>query len=259
VGTTKLTRKEILAEDPIHEAILRLIEFVKENGNKIGIAAAVVVLLGAGIYGGLYYLENREMQTQAQLGKGMDFFHAEVVQDAKDDPYGKGPTPTFRSETAKYQAAAKEFEAIASRQSYSKLAVVARYYLGLCQFRLGRNKEAIQNLESVANNSRERTIGFLAKKNLATNYFNAGNYQGAQGILDGMIKDPKCDLPKEDLSLQLSRALVAQGKRDQAIKILSEANSQGAEFGIFKQKLAAELDKLQRASKTGSAPNPARP
>jgi predicted negative regulator of RcsB-dependent stress response len=259
VGTTKLTRKEILSEDPIHEAILRLIEFFKQNGNKIGIAAAIVVLLAAGIYGGLYYLENREAQAQAQLGKGMDFFHAEVVQDAKDDPYGKGPAPTFRSETAKYKAAAKEFDAIASRQGYSKLSKVARYYLGLCQLRLEQNKEAIQNLESVANNSRERTLGFLAKKALATNYFNAGNYQGAQGIIDGMIKDPHCDLPKEDLSLQMARVLVAQGKRDQAIKVLNEANSQGPEFSVFKQKLAAELDKLQRASKTGSETRPVRP
>ena len=259
MGTTKLTRKEILTDDPVQAAILRLVDFFKVNGNKIGIAAAVVVLLVAGIYGGIYYLDKRDAQGQKQLRKGMDFFHAEVTPDAKEDPFGDGPNPMFRSDKEKYQAAIKEFSSLASGQSYSKLAVIARYYLGLSQLRLGQNKEAVQNLESVANNSRERTIGFLAKKALATYYFDSGNYEGAQGILNGMIKDPQCDLPKEDLSMQLSWILDAQGKRDQAIQVLKDAVSEGAEFNTFKQKVAAELEELEKASKSASKPATTRP
>jgi predicted negative regulator of RcsB-dependent stress response len=255
VGTTKLTRKEILAEDPVHEAIIQVIEFFRGNGVKIGIAAAAAVILGVGIYGGLQYLEKREVQAQEQLGKGMDFFHGQVSADAKDDPYGKGSTPTFRSDAAKYQAAAKEFSSVASRQSYSKTSIVARYYLGLAQLQLGQKKEAIRNLETVASNSRDRSVGYLAKKVLATNHLNSGNYRGAREILDGMIKDPQCDLPREDLIVQLSRVLVAEGKRDEAIKILREAVSQGsAAFNRLGQQLAAELDRLQKAPKAGTQP-----
>ena len=78
MGTTKLTRKEILAEDPVHEAIMRLIDFFKENGNKIGIAVAVIALVAAGIYGGIYYLDKKDIEAQEALGKGMDFYHGEV-------------------------------------------------------------------------------------------------------------------------------------------------------------------------------------
>jgi len=184
VGTTKLTRKEILAEDPVHEAIIQLIEFFRLNGAKVGIAAAAVVVLALGIYGGLQYLDDREVQAQEQLGRGMDFFHADIAADATDDPYGKGPIPVFRSDTAKYQAAAKEFSQLASRYGYGKVSVVARYYLGLTQLQLGQAKEAIQNLESVANNSRDRTVGFLAKRILAVHYLNSGNYKEAQAILE---------------------------------------------------------------------------
>ena len=259
MGTTKLTRKEILTDDPVQEALLRLVGFFKANGNKIGIAVAVAVLLAAGIYGGLYYLDKRDAEGQKQLSRGMPFFHAEVTPDAKDDPFGNGPNPQFRSDKAKFEAAAKEFSSLASGPSYSKLTIVGRYYLGLTQLQLGKNKEAIQNLESVANNSRDRTVGFLAKKVLATQYFNSGNYKGAQGILDGMLKDPQCDLPKEDLSLELAWVLDAQGKRDQAIQILKDANSQGPEFGTFKQKVAEELERLQKSSKSGSKPKSASP
>jgi len=67
VGTTKLTRKEILAEDPVHEAMIRLIEFFQANGKKIGIAAAAAVLVAVGIYAGLLYLDYRLWQAQDQL------------------------------------------------------------------------------------------------------------------------------------------------------------------------------------------------
>jgi predicted negative regulator of RcsB-dependent stress response len=254
VGTTKLTRKEILAEDPVHEAIIQLIEFFKVNGKKVGVVAVAAVLLAIGAYGGLQYLDYRQAQAQQQLWKGMSFFHAEIAPDASEDPYAKGPVPTFRNDPAKYQAAVKEFSSIVSGFGYSKIAVVARYYLGLSQIQLGQKKEAVQNLETVANNSRERTVGYLAKKVLATEYINTGNYRGAREILEAMIRDPQCDLPKEDLNLDLSKALVAQGKREEAIKVLREAGAQGQQFGLLKQRLMTELDKLQKMPQAGSQP-----
>lgn len=254
MGTTKLTRKEILAEDPVREAMIQLVDFFRANGKKVLIAAAVIVLLAVGIYAGVQYLGYRQTQAQLQLWKGMSFFHAQVSSDASDDPYAKGPSPVFRSEAAKYQAASKEFSSVVSGFGYSKIAVVARYYLGLSQLRLGQKKEAAQSLETVANNSRERTIGFLAKKVLATEYAANGNYRGAKEILEGMIRDQQCDLPKEDLSIDLSKVLVAQGKRDEAIKVLRDASAQGPQFSLLKQRLMMELDKLEKAPKTGSQP-----
>ena len=254
MGTTKLTRKEILTEDPVHVAMIQLIEFFQSNGKKIGILAVAVILVGVGVYGGFQYLESKQSQAQEQLGKGMNFFHAQVAPDASNDPYAKGPTPIFKSDKAKYEAAAREFSSVVSGYGYSKLSVVARYYLGLSQLQLGLRKEAVQNLETVAGNSKDRTVGFLAKKVLATEQMNSGNYKGAREILEGMIRDPQCDLPKEDLNIDLSRVLVAQGRRDEAIKLLREAGSQGPQFSLLKQRLMVELDKLQKAPKTGSQP-----
>jgi tetratricopeptide (TPR) repeat protein len=248
VGTNKLTRKEILAEDPVHEAMVRIVEFFQTHGQTIGIVVAAAAVLSIGIYGGLQYLENREMQAQERLGKGIDFFHAQIAADATNDPYSKGPVPVFKSDAAKFQAAAKEFSALASGYGFSKVSIVARYYLGLAQLQLGQKKEAAQNLESVAANSRNRTLGYLAQKILARNEASSGNHKRAREILDGMIKDPQCALPKEDLTIELSRVLVAQGKRDEAIKVLRDAISQGAAWSMLKQQVAAELDKLQKAN-----------
>jgi predicted negative regulator of RcsB-dependent stress response len=259
VGTTKLTRKEIISEDPIHDAMLKTVEYLRGNGAKVGVAVVVITVLAFGIYSGIQYLESRDVKAQIAFAKGLDYFHAEVSADATEDPYGKGPIPTFKSESAKYQAAIKEFSPIASGYFYGKLAVLARYYLGITQLKLGEQKEALQNLESVAGSSSNRTIGFLAKRALAIQNFEAGNYKKAQELLDSLVKDPKCDLQKEDLSIQLSRVLVAQGKREDAIKVLNEANAQGPSFGRFQSRLTAELEKLQKSAKSGTDTQPAQP
>ena len=259
MGTTKLTRKEILAEDPVHEAIIQVIDLFRENGKKIGVIAVLVAVIAAGIYGGLQYLDSRESQAQERLGKGLDFYHAQLAPDATDDPYSKGASPTFRNDTAKYQAAAREFSSVVDSYSFGKVSIVARYYLALCQLQTGSNKEAIQNLETVASNSRNRTVGYLAKKVLATYYAGSGNSKAAAEIFDGMLKDPQCQLPREDLSLQMARVLVAQGKRDQAIKLLRDASAQGPAFSMFKQQLVLELDKLQKSPITASDTQGVRP
>jgi len=247
VGTTKLTRKEIMAEDPVHEAIVQLIELFRVHGTTIALVAGSIALLGIGTYFGLQYFENREVQAQKQLARGIEFYHAEINSAAQDDPYGKGTTAMFRTEKARNEAASKEFSSIVSKYGYSKLAIVARYYLGLTQLKLGQDKEAIQNLQYVSNNSRDPMVGHLAKKVLAAHESATGNYKAAQELLQGMIQDPKCELLKEDLRKDLSRVLASQGKRDEAIKVLREARDQ-AGASMIQSQLIQELTKLQGGS-----------
>jgi predicted negative regulator of RcsB-dependent stress response len=244
VGTTKLTRKEILAEDPVHEAIIQIIEFFREQGKLIAVVAAAVVLLSVGIYFGLEYLDSRETASQHQLAKALGLYHARIDATAPDDPYGKGPEPLFRTDDARLQAASKAFADIASKYSSSKTGIVARYYLGLCQLHLGQKKEAVQALEAVRNNSKDRTLGYFAKKVLARHYADERNFKAAQEILDGMINDPQCSLPKEDLKLDLARIYSAQGKRDEAIKLLRQARDEAGKSSLLSI-LTQELGRLE--------------
>jgi predicted negative regulator of RcsB-dependent stress response len=253
VGTTKLTRKEILAEDPVHEAIIRLLEFLRTNSKWIGMGLAALIVVGLGVFFGMSYLDARESEAQDQLSRGMEFFHAQISSDEGEEAGRDDSAPTFGSEKEKYEAAAKEFSSVASLRGHGKISIIARYYLGLTQLQLEQDKDAIENLKAVSANSRNRTLGFLAQKVLATHYLDSKNYPEAQQTLEGIIKDPQCDLPKGDLSLKLSRALVAQGKRDEAITVLTDATSEDMTSDPFRQKVAEELDRLQRAAQTGMA------
>jgi tetratricopeptide (TPR) repeat protein len=245
VGTNKLTRKEIAA-DPIHDALITAVETFRTRAKIIALAAIGVVLLSVLVYLGMGYLDSRDALAQQELAKGLDFYHAAVNELAKADPYALGPNPTFPSEEARYRAALEHFNLVASRFGSSKLGVMAHYYSGLCQKYLGQKNE-------VGNNTSDRTVGFLAKKVLATFYVETGDSKKGVEILLAMIKDPQCDLPKEDLQIDLSRAYVAQGNRAEALKVLQQAQ-EGGGAGMLQSQIFQELTRLQNPS--GNAPRP---
>jgi len=244
LGTTKLTRKEILAEDPVHAAMIHLVEAFRTHGIKIVAGAALVLVLLIGGYVGIWYLGRRDVQAGQMLGKGIDLFHALVSPDASDNPYAKGRTPEFRTDAAKYEAARKEFAAIVSDYGHSGVSVIAGYYLGLTQLKLGQTKEAIQSLEEVGGNSEDLTVASMAKMALATHYAEAGNTQQAQGILEGLMKDPQVQIPKQAVGIQLAHVLAAAGKRDEAVKVLRDARDLDAESTLNGQ-LSVELNRLE--------------
>jgi len=247
VGTTKLTRKEILGEDPIHDVIVSAMEGARHRGKHIVLGAAGILLLGIGIYLALEYLERRDAESQEILSRGIDFYHAQVDAAAPDDPYGKGPEPVFRTEEAKYQAATKEFSSVTSRFGSSKVAVIAKYYLGLCQVRSGQKEEAIKTLEAVRDNTKDRSVGYLGKRVLAKLYAETGNYKAAQELLENMIKDLQSEIPKEELKLQLARNYLAMGKREDAVKALREAKENSGK-SMFQSLLTQELSRLEESA-----------
>ena len=259
MGTTKLTRKEILSDDPVRENIIRLLEFFRTNRAKIGAAVIVVILLAIGFWAWSRYLDSRANVAGTMLGRGMAFFSASVSADAEDDPYAKGETPVFKSDEDKYLAAEKEFSAAADSFGAGEAGRTARYYLGLTQLKLDKNEEAKNNLESVAFGSGSRTVGSLAKKALADFHADSGNVKGAEDLLRGMIKDAKCDLPKEDLGMQLAGILVADGRRDEAIRVLREASEASPIFGVYNQQLLAEIEKLQKDVPAETMPDAGEP
>ncbi len=243
MSTTKLTRKEISA-DPIHDALVSTIEILRARARIIMMIAAGVIVVAVVAYFGLRYLESRNSLGQQELAKGIDYYHGLIDAKAQEDPYSFGPTPVFRTEEDKYRAASTAFNAVVTRYSSSKLGVIGRYYLGLSQLRLGKKSDAVASLEAVANNTKDRTVGYLAKKVLAAHWVESGNAKKGQEILEGMLKDPQCDLPKEDLQLDLSRAFMAQGKRAEALKVLQEAQESGG-GGMLQSLIFQELGRIQ--------------
>jgi predicted negative regulator of RcsB-dependent stress response len=224
--------------------MIRIVDTFREQRKLIALGAATLVLLAVGIYFGVNYYRTREMSAQEMLGRGMAFYHAAIDPEAPDDPYGQGPQPVFRSETARYEAAAKEFSDVIAFYRSSKIGVLAQYYLGLSQLHLGQEEEAIKSLEVVRNNTRDITMGYLAKKLLAQYYLDNDNPRGALEILEGMVEDPQCDLPMELVRVELASTYVALGRNEDALKLLREMRDQG-QPGAFQSMVLEKLNQIE--------------
>jgi len=248
VGTTKLTRKEILAEDPVHGSMVMLANYFSTHKKIIILVAAVVIVLILGIYGGSIFLEKRGNHAQEILARGMDYYHAEVDPEATDDPYQNGSVAVFKTDDLKYQAAINELGSIVSGYGYSGVSPIARYYLGLTKLKMGKTEEGIEDLEIVSSNSKERNISHLAKKVLAREYAKNGNYDEAKKILEVMIQDAAYELPLEDLRIQLAGILNNEGKYEEALTVLQEGASEGSSLSPLRQRLMTELEKVQKES-----------
>jgi len=132
------------------------------------------------VVGGNWYLRRAPIswttgkgQAQEQLGKD-GFLPCPGSPDASDDPFAKGPNPVFRSDNAKYNAAAKEFFLLGIRiwlfESVSRGALLSRTFAASAWAKEGGDSE----LETVAGNSRIGAVGFLAKKCWLSDYIASG-------------------------------------------------------------------------------------
>ncbi len=246
VGTTKLTRKEILAEDQVHGSMVMLVEFFNTNKKIILVTAAAAIILALGIYGVFEYLDSKNLQAQEILGRGMDFYHADVDPEAADDPYANGSVASFKTDSDKYLAASKEFQSILSDYGFTKASTLAEYYLGLTQLKMGDIAAGVESLQSVSSESNKGSLGYLADKVLARVYENEGRYNDAREILEAMIQDEDYELPQEELRLQLARILKKEGKYEDALNVLQEGASQGSSLSPLRQRLTDELEETQR-------------
>ncbi|MEJ2110381.1 MAG: tetratricopeptide repeat protein [Acidobacteriota bacterium] len=254
MGTTKLTRKEILAEDPVHGSIITLVDFFRSNRKMLSIVLSVAIVLALGVYGGFLFLEKKQAQAQEILGRGMDFFHAQVETDAPEDPFENGPVAVFDTDEKKYQAAAKEFEIIVKDYGYTKVAPIARYYLGLSELKMDKTNDAVENLKMVSGDNEKSTIGCLAGQVLARIYEKQGNYEEARKILEPMIDNDSYELPKEELRMQLAGILADEGRDDEALNILQEGVSEVSSVSPLRDRLTAEMEKMQKKIKLESNP-----
>jgi len=246
VGTTKLTRKEILAEDPVHGSMVMLVEFFRTHTKVISVVASAVIILIIGIYWGRSFLRDRELQAQEVLARGMDYYHAQVDPAATEELDAYSSKTEFKSDELKYQAVIEVLEPAVSGFGYSKVAPMARYYLGLAKIKLGKTEDGIRDLERVSEDSSDRAMSHLAKNVLARVYVEKGDPEGAKKIIEAALNDTAYELPKEELRIQLARILTGEGKYEEALGVLEAGIAEASSLSPLRQKLLEEQEKAQK-------------
>ncbi|HET9698785.1 MAG TPA: tetratricopeptide repeat protein [Terriglobales bacterium] len=178
-----------------------------------GTALVVVLLL---VFGGTFYLQNREQKASVLFGQGMQVYNAPVVAEGTPTPPG---VTTFTSAEDRAKAASNKFVEVVNKYGRTDSGLMAKYFLGICAEDMKDNSKAEQYLKDVSD-SRNKEVASLAKSALASLYHATGRDQQAMDIYKALIEKPTNTVPKASAQMALAE-IYAEKDKTQA-KILYE-------------------------------------
>lgn len=224
----RLERKH-LKEDELTHTMRMAREFVEPRQQllkKIG-AGVIVLLVIVVAYG--FWKQRGDSRGQKELAEALVALNAEVVpvgvQGAEGVPAAAqlGATGTFATEEAKLNAALPKLKTAADAYPSSPSGIQARYHLGGALAALGRHAEAITAFDEVIKQAGESSLyGQMAVMGRADAQSKGGQVDAAIASLKALAARGGETLPVDAVLMELARAYVQKGSRDEARKTFTE-------------------------------------
>ncbi|SRR5579885_930277 len=219
----RITRKS-LKQDRFATEVTESVEYLAEHRRQAilyGGIAVVVLALGFGIY---FYRQYHNRLIHDALARALETYRA-LVSD--QDVPGR---ITFRTEQEKDAQALHQFEAVDRDYHRSPEAQIARYYIGVVYYDMGRTADAEKQLERVANEG-QGAIPSLAKFTLAEVYLAEGKDEEARKIYEFLLKNPTELVPETRVQLAMARYLRNKNPQEARNILLQLVKNQGAVSG----------------------------
>ncbi len=247
----KRIERKHLKEDELAHTLRVAREFVEPRQQllkQIGLALIVVLAIVVG-YG--LWRERSDSRGEKELADAMVALNAEVVpvgaQGAEGLPAAASlaATGTFATEEAKLKAALPKLKAAADAYPSSPAGIQARYHLAGALTALGRHAEAINTFDEVIKQAGERSLyGQMAVMGKADAQSKGGQVDAAIGTLKGLAANAGDTLPVDAVLIELARAYVQKGSRDEARKTFSEIVDKHPQ-SPYVQEARTELENLK--------------
>jgi tetratricopeptide (TPR) repeat protein len=224
----RLERKH-LKEDELARTMRVAREFVEPRQQmlkNVGIAAVVVLL---GVVAVSFWRERSDSRGEKELAEAMVALNAEVVpvgaQGAEGVPAAAliGAEGTFSSEEAKLTAALPKLKAAADAYPSSPSGIQARYHMAGALTALGRHAEAVTAFDEVIKQAGESSLyGQMALMGKADAQAQGGQLDAAIESWKGLAAKSGESLPVDAILMELARAYVQKGNREEARKTFTE-------------------------------------
>ena len=223
----RLERKH-LKENELEHTLRVAREFVEPRQQllkQLGIGAIVLLLIVVAVG---FWRERTDSRGQKELAEAMVALNAEVVpvgaQGAEGVPAAAmlGATGTFTTEAAKLNAALPKLKAAADAYPSSPAGIQARYHMAGALTALGRQAEAVTTFDEVIKYAGENSLyGQMAVMGKADAQAHGGQLDAAIESLKGLAAKSG-ELPADAILMELARAYVQKGNRDEARKTFTE-------------------------------------
>jgi len=245
------TERHHLKENELVQTIERTRELLEGRHRQIVGAVIALVVIGIAFLGYQVFRKQSESRGQNLLADAMVALNARVVPAGEktegDVPAAAtlGATGTFATEEAKLNAALPKLKAAADAYPDSNAGITARYHLAGALAALGKHQDAIQAFDDVAKRAGSNSLyGRMARLGKADTQAHAGQLDAAIATWKDMSSATTKDYPVDAILMELARAYVQKGNKDEARKTFTQIVDQHPD-SPYSQEARAELENLK--------------
>ena len=182
----------------------------------LGVILVLAILLAGGY---AWWRQSRNGKANTLLAAALSVEEAPVIAPTAPAPGSPIPVQqagTYQTEQAKLEAALPLLMKAADAYPSTDAGVAARYHAAGVLASLGRYAEAEQRYQEVVDKAGGRVYGRTAKLGLADVQVLQGKFDSAIKIYQEATTDPKSQLPLDGVLMQLGRAYMKAGKKNEA-------------------------------------------
>jgi len=211
----KAQQRHQLKQNEFVEVANRIVAAATANSRRL-IVIGVVVVLVLGAIGAVVYLRSRTENAAGRLlAVAMSIREAPVTPETTL-PDASQATATYRTTAARNQAALAAFEEVAAEYPDTDAGLTARYQAAGLVLATGDAAGAEARFREIADASDAGLYGPMARLGVAEALVAQGRFDDAVAILTELSADREGSLPVDAVLMQLGRVQVRAGRTDDA-------------------------------------------
>jgi len=215
----KSTERHKLKENEFARTVARTREVIETRGRDVATIVVVVIVAIALAGGYAWWRQSRNAKANALLAEALGVEEAPVIAPVAPAPGSPIPVQqpgTFATDQARLEAASPKLLKVADAYPNTDAGITARYHAASVLANLGRYAEAEQRYQEVVDKAGNSLYGRTAKLGLADVLVSEGKYDNAIKIYQEVSTDSKSPLPIDGVLMQLGRAYMKAGKKNEA-------------------------------------------
>jgi TolA-binding protein len=250
----KRVERRHLKENELAQSLSAAREFIEPRRKQIAGVFVAIVLVAIAVMAVVVIRQRTAARGQDLLAQAMVAMNARVVPAAPGDPTDLpaaatfGATGTFSTEEAKLKAAVPKLKAAADAYPDADAGITARYHLASAYASLGQYNESIREFDDVIKRAGNDSLyGRMAKLGKADTLARANQLDAAIAAWKELSTQQNTDLPQDAILMELGRAYMQKGNKDEAKKTYTQLVEQHPD-SVYSSEARQELETLKRAA-----------
>ena len=216
----KSTERHKLKQNEFERTVAQARGAIAERQRELttAIVAVVAVLIVVGAY--FAWRTSRNSKATTLLAEALAVAEAPVIPPPPPAPGSAPPIQqpgTYRSDRDRAEAALPKLQAAADAYPGTEAGITARFRLAATLAELGRSTEAEQRYQEVVDKTSSRNIyHYTAQLGVGEARMAQGKASDAMTTFQGLATDSNSQLPVDGVLMQVGRAALVAGKKDEA-------------------------------------------